>query len=122
MLLKVVSLDGTEFGSGNSQGKFSPTATFKICLRTSQSAKGSNFNLRDKDKKVFPELETAMAKGKWLRSDKKSCYFGNSSNSASKKSDEVDKNDTIHFTQPVKSINVPSCGLQIQLFIEFPTT
>jgi hypothetical protein len=93
---------------------------------------------------ICPELEGAMREGTWFRSDAESCSFpvappdvGNddddddggidmnmSSSSGSNQPASGTISSTMNkvgsLTRPLKSVNVPSCGLQLQLLMEFP--
>lgn len=113
VLLKVVSLNGTDLGRKRGQGNFSASTTFKLCLHTVEASSPVNA-----PNGQCPELDEAMREGKWFRADSESCSFDNSSITAP---DMIDGGGTGSLTRPLKSINVPSCGLKLQLLIEFPT-
>ena len=117
MLLKVVSLEGTNLGSSTrGQADFTDSTTFKLCLHSakadedeSSSSPGSNSSIK------CLELDEAMKEGKWFRADSLSCSFGDSSTPTM-----MDVDGTKSLTRPLKSIDVHSCGLKAQLFMEFP--
>jgi len=121
VLLKVVSLDGTELGRKRGQRQFTGSATFKLCLHTVQdneTAGSDNSQMR-----ACPELDEAMKEGAWFRSDSESCQFNSTPSIIDTGDGEygVDMNNSRgSLTRPLKSINVPSCGLRLELLMEFP--
>eukprot|EP00979_Chaetoceros_neogracilis_P013233 scaffold3742_cov267-Chaetoceros_neogracile.AAC.5 len=145
VLLKITSLDGTDLGRKRGHKPFSSTSTFKLCLRTKKDDDDSVGG--QSGMTICPELEGAMREGTWFRSDAESCTFpvappdvGNddddnddddggidmnmSSSSGSNQPASGTISSTMNkvgsLTRPLKSVNVPSCGLQLQLLMEFP--
>lgn len=119
MLLKVVSLEGTNLGS-STRGKagftFTDSTTFKLCLHSAKaSEEESSPPSASNSSRNCLELDEAMKEGKWFRADSLSCSFGDSSTPTM-----MDVDGTKSLTRPLKSINVHSCGLKAQLFMEFP--
>ena len=150
VLLKVVSLDGTDLGRKRGRAQFPPSATSKLCLHTpnessmslsmggnSECDGGTSGNTTERNQQIHcPELDQAITDGAWFRADSESCSFANNasnvgidggSNGFIDTGDEdgsngaVDKANGIgSVIRPLKSVNVPSCGLRIQLMAEFP--
>lgn len=132
VLLKIISLEGSSgtLGRRRGQANFSGTTTFKLCLRcpdkgtTANSQQGHvDIDLTEGEDllRKCPELSTAMENGKWFRSDTDSCHFGQDESLKFDCSNETgDRNRKTHggVTRPIKSVNVPSCGLRMQLLME----
>ncbi len=138
VLLKIVSLDGTDMGRKRGQANFSPSVTFKLCLHTvgdpSQSSSPSSPSSKNSTRPKCPELEEATSQGKWFRADSESCSFRrptvetgtpeeeNALMTSATPSDQSSSRRGECVTRPLKSINVPSCGLNLQLMVEFLPT
>jgi len=132
VLLKMSSLDGTDLGRKRGHAQFSSSSTFKLCVRTkTEDADAGSLSNEVPTMAICPELEGAMKEGTWFRSDAESCSFPSAAPDII--DDDVDANmgsidtNTGHvtnkagsLTRPLKCVNVPSCGLQLQLLMEFP--
>lgn len=135
VLLKIISMEGSD-GSGSSRRRggrtgFSGTATFKLCLRC-RSAKsavdanevyggGVDVDVVEGEDLLTkcPELDTAMQDGKWFRSDTETCQFGDDDEPSGFDCDRKNGDGkACGVTRPIKSVNVPSCGLRMQLLME----
>lgn len=134
VLLKMSSLDGTDLGRRRGHATFSSSSTFKLCVRTrrqDEDADASSASLSNQTPTtaICPELEGAMKEGTWFRSDAESCSFtsvapdiiDDDANMGSRHSNTGDvTNKAGCVTRPLKNVNVPSCGIQLQLLMEFP--
>lgn len=58
-----------------------------------------------------------MRDGKWFRADSQSCCFMKTTNNEVGATDE---NNQGSLTRPLKNVDVPSCGLRMQLLMEIP--
>lgn len=122
VLLRIVSLDGTELGRKRGQRQFDDNSTFKLCLHAAQGNEsntsiGANSNENFTQQSQCTELEDAMRDGKWFRADSQSCCFMNTTNNEVGATDE---NNQGSLTRPLKNVDVPSCGLRMQLLMEIP--
>ena len=111
---------------GRKRGKknFTDTTTFKLCLHTKKSDEESNFednndfsinSASSLDNDMCPELKQAIESGKWLRSDTESCQL------SSRMDPTRGNGNTKHagcITRPLKSLNVPSCGIKMQVLMD----
>jgi len=141
VLLKIISLEGSSSALGRKRGQanFTGTTTFKLCLHCSSETTttttdtntdtnlqgdgvNEDFMLTDGEDLLqkCPELCNAMQDGKWFKSDTSSCHFGQDTSSELNCNDKTgaSKNKPYGVTRPIKSINVPSCGLKMQLLME----
>lgn len=134
VLLKMSSLDGTDLGRRRGHAKFSSSSTFKLCVRTKRQDEDAHADVGSLSNQIpmtaiCPELEGAMKEGTWFRSDAESCSFpsaapaiidddANMGSIHSNNGDVTNKAGSV--TRPLKSVNVPSCGIQLQLLMEFP--
>jgi len=136
VLLSIISLDGTDLGRKQGKRNFTDSTTFKICMHT----KKLNNNNEDKEKESLnqrqeaysqrlsttssfescPALKDAIESGKWMRSDPDSYQLQTSSSS---NNGIIGHNNTetdcVTITRPLKSMNAPSCGLRMQVMMDF---
>lgn len=127
MLLRISCLNGTDAGRRKGRKKFSSSSTFKICVRTKEQndhAQVCNHGLVGK----YPELQGAVNEGRWFRSDEASCSFQSKldkndivvDSDLSQVSRQNNATQTCSVVRPLRSIDVPSCGMKMQLLMEFP--
>jgi hypothetical protein len=119
ILLRISTLDGTDLGRKRGKKRFSSTATFKICVHT-KSLEGRHAGGNNVSPSVggYPELQGAIEEGKWLMANEEYCNFAtNPNNVTSNVDDEIDQNSGF-VMRPLKSVSVPSCGMNIQLLLE----
>lgn len=120
VLLRVVTLDGTDLGRRKrGEKRFSPSATFKICVHT-KILEGRNTECNNGSSVVgkYPELQGAIEEGKWLMADEGNCNFSNKSNNVANNNVHENDQEAGFVMRPLKSVNVPSCGMNIQLLME----
>jgi HORMA domain. len=120
ILLRISTLDGTDLGRKRGQKKFSSTATFKICVHTKnlkgRHTTGSNAS---QDVGEYPELQGAIEEGKWSMADEEYSNFSRNSNNATMHNvNETNVKANEFVMRPLKSVHVPSCGMNIQLLME----
>ncbi|GFH52447.1 hypothetical protein CTEN210_08923 [Chaetoceros tenuissimus] len=131
VLLRISSLQGTDLGRRRGRSTFSPSTTFKLCLKKLEIEEGREV--------CPPELEDALQNGKWFSPDDDLCQFSSSNNSFQKPSAKMsDSSHADHLenhvnqcskkgrnhlgsvvTRPLKSVGIPSCGLSLQMLYEF---
>lgn len=128
VLLRIVSLDGTIMGRKRGQRQFPSSATFKICLHATQdSHDSSNFSLtttptQEPHKRQCPELEEALKNGAWFRPDTSTCEFtAKSDRNIAVVESGTSENVSDTASRSLKSMNVPSCGVAMELNVEFPS-
>jgi hypothetical protein len=139
VLLRISSLHGTDLGRRRGRSTFSPSTTFKLCLKKIEIEEG-----REGQKECPPgELADALQNGKWFSPDDDLCQFSSSNSSFQKPSakmsnssqashaDHLEDNDKKQcrkkgrnhlgsvVTRPLKSVDIPSCGLTLQMLYEY---
>lgn len=126
VLLRIVSLDGTVMGRRRGLRQFPSSATFKICLHaTQESQKSSNFSMTttptlESHKRECPELEEALKNGTWFRPDVSTCEFtAKSDRNTAVVEIGTSENDSDTISRSLKSMNVPSCGIAMEMNVEF---
>jgi hypothetical protein len=100
VLLKIISMDGTDLGRKRGQTVFTDTATFKICLHRSNVQSDMK-----RAKMTCEHLQQAMEKGLWISPEECPCDISH---------EHVEQTKT----RPIRSIHVPSCGFKMQLVME----
>ena len=133
VLLRISSLHGTDLGRRRGRSTFSPSTTFKLCLKKIEIGEGRE------DQGCPPELADALQNGKWFSPDDDLCQFSSSNRSFQKPSaemsdsgqanhaDHLENNDNNQcckrgssvVTRPLKSVDIPSCGLRLQMLYEY---
>uniref|UniRef100_A0A7S2A333 HORMA domain-containing protein n=1 Tax=Trieres chinensis TaxID=1514140 RepID=A0A7S2A333_TRICV len=126
VLLRIIAMDGADLGTR--RGRLSGTTSFKLCLHVApdnnSDERGEERRGTDQDKErknvdspdiCCAELDEAIKKGAWFRPDAQSCSFSSYGNFAR---DKITRKDPGGLTRPLKSVNVPSCGLRMQLLME----
>ena len=119
VLLSIISLQGTDMGRRMGERNFTDTTTFKLCLHTKKldghggdNGNGEKNGDNDDENEICPELKAAIQSGKWMKSDMDSCQLLSSS------SGNVSVRSSKSVSRPLKSLNVPSCGLRMQVMID----
>lgn len=137
VLLRISSLHGTDLGRRRGRSTFSPSTAFKLCLKKIEIGEG-----REGQEGCPPELADALQNGKWFSPDDDLCQFSSSNSPIQKPSakmsdssqanhaDQLEnhENECSHkgrnhlgsvVTRPLKSVDIPSCGLRLQMLYEY---
>jgi hypothetical protein len=113
VLLKIISMDGTDLGRKRGHTVFTDTSTFKLCLHKStrfqqqQRAGGGGLG----QPQTCETLQQVLDQGTWLCPDESSCEV------SSTRVANIQPPEGI-LVRPLRSIQVPSCGLSMQLLME----
>mmetsp|Transcript_9930 Transcript_9930/g.29457 ORF Transcript_9930/g.29457 Transcript_9930/m.29457 type:complete len:162 (-) Transcript_9930:153-638(-) len=128
MLLRIISMDGVDMGTR--RGRLSGTTSFKLCLHTahqddpSESVKRTQnsgdmedigIHRKENSKRSCEELEDAVKNGSWFAPDPQSSSFVAYDG---KTNDKQHQNKGTGMIRPLKSVNVSSCGLRMELLME----
>ena len=136
VLLRIISMDGVDMGTR--RGRLSGSTTFKLCLHTARREKVSESDAGGvrvgldasggletsvvsdpkKDLSVLScqELDRAIQKGAWFRSDTQSCSFETYEDPKDKSNGRAPRSKGL--VRPLKNVNIPSCGLKMELSME----
>ncbi|KAL7539686.1 hypothetical protein ACHAXR_009494 [Thalassiosira sp. AJA248-18] len=86
--------------------------SFKLCLHVADDKKpadnADNGEARNTDS--CPELMRALKQGEWLQPEESSCLFSTSNGG--------DQQNSKGLLRPIKDINLPSCGMKMQMGME----
>jgi len=93
--------------------------SFKLCLHVAEDKKQQDIVDIDADEVVgearsadsCPELMNALQHGEWLQPKQSSCLFSSNSNTSAEKSSKG-------LLRPIKDVNLPSCGMKMQMGME----
>ena len=101
-LLHVLSLRGRR----KSKNEKAENLSFKLCLHVGKHQDG-----KEKATKC-PELMNALKQGEWFQPEESSCQFSTTENGI--------ENVTGSLMRPIRNVNLPSCGMKMQIGFEVP--
>ena len=119
VLLKFLSLDGTNLGRKRGHKTFSGNTTFKLCLHTASDKiqveeDGMNRSTTDMESGTScPELSAALEEGKWFISEPDFCQIKSKEQASNPESSRSQNS----MTRPLKSVHIP--GFEMQILMEF---
>lgn len=93
--------------------------SFKLCLHVAEDKKQHEVVDVDADEAVgearsadsCPELMNALQHGEWLQPKQSSCLFSSTSNASAEQNGKG-------LLRPIKDVNLPSCGMKMQMGME----
>ena len=113
-LLQVLSLRGRR----RSKDEKAENLSFKLCLHVAEEDKKQQQDDNDivvasVSGKQCPELLTALNQGEWFQPEESSCLFSTNANG--------NANGSKGFIRPIRHVNVPSCGIKMQMGFAVPS-